>query len=160
MLFKIEKWSWMTLFHCREGGKKAAVPCRDSDIRKRLLLRISDSFSVSLYMAVCQRNCVSGLLQTCWRVSSHVSCCFVCGSIDCFIGWGKVSQSAVKSLGLMMCAKQPLAYCSNVDEEGLSPCDSNDRILIGRWAIRAKSVEGGKGVGFRGEAKINPVTCS
>ncbi len=59
-----------------------------------------------------------------------------------------------------MCAKQTLAYCSNVAEEGLSPCDSDDRILIGRWAIRTKSVEGGKGEGFRGEAKINPVTYS
>lgn len=122
----------MTLFHFGRGGKKAAIPCCDFYIRKRSLFHISDSFSVSLYMAVCQRNCVSGLLQTCRRVSSHVSCCSMCGSIDCFIGWGKVSQSGVKSLGLMMCAKQPLAYCSNVAEEGLSPCDNNDRILIGR----------------------------
>lgn len=56
----------------------------------------------------------------------------MCGSIDCFIRWGKVSQSGVKSLGLMMCAKQPLAYCGNVAEEGLSPCDGDDKILIGR----------------------------
>lgn len=122
----------MTLFHFGGGGKKAAIPCWDFDIRKWSLICISDSFSVSLCIAVCQRSCVSGLLQKCWWVSSHLNCCSMRGFTDCFIGWGKVSQSGIKSLGLMMCAKQPLAYCSNVAEEGLSPCDSNDRILIGR----------------------------
>lgn len=122
--------------------------------------------SLSATASVCLCTWSSVKETACQGCCRHVGGCFhmwavvLCGSIDCFIGWGKVSQSGVKSLGLMMCAKQPLVYCSNVAEVGLSPCDSNDRILIGRWAIRAKSLEEGKGEGFRGEAKINPVTCS